>query len=137
MNATDGKGEAADNEANKAEEVQFEKHCSNDKVIQSIKDLIEKNKTNKLILQESYKDLQLNQRKMNSEVEQLNRQITDLEKKEREIVQQIMDSIKQKTETAGQSSEAKSELKKFEKQKTQEKKDITRANDARKTQLHQ
>ena len=54
---------------------------------------------------------------MNSEVEQLNRQITDLEKKEREIVQQIMDSIKQKTENAGQSSEAKSELKKFEKQK--------------------
>ena len=28
-----------------------------------------------------------------------------------------MDSIKQKTENAGQSSEAKSELKKFEKQK--------------------
>ena len=74
---------------------------------------------------------------MNSEVEQLNRQITDLEKKEREIVQQIMDSIKQQTENAGQSSEAKSELKKFEKQKAQEKKDITRANDARKTQLHQ
>ena len=70
---------------------------------------------------------------MNSEVEQLNRQITDLEKKEREIVQQIMDQIKQKTENAGQSSEAKSELKKFEKQKAQEKKDITRANDARKT----
>ena len=86
MNQQEAKPEAGD-EGAKNEELQFEKHCSNDKVIQSIKDLIEKNKTNKLILQESYKDLQLNQRKMNSEVEQLNRQITDLEKKEREIVQ--------------------------------------------------
>ena len=41
---------AGDNEGAKAEELQFEKHCSNDKVIQSIKDLIEKNKSNKMIL---------------------------------------------------------------------------------------
>lgn len=37
-------------EGAKAEEMQFEKHCSNDKVIQSIKDLIEKNKNSKMIL---------------------------------------------------------------------------------------
>jgi hypothetical protein len=41
-----------DNEGNKQEELQFEKHCSNDKVIQSIKDLIEKNKNSKSMLQE-------------------------------------------------------------------------------------
>ena len=46
-----------DNEGSKQEELQFEKHCSNDKVIQSIKDLIEKNKSSKSMLQESYKDL--------------------------------------------------------------------------------
>ena len=41
-----------DNEGSKQEELQFEKHCSNDKVIQSIKDLIEKNKSSKSMLQE-------------------------------------------------------------------------------------
>ena len=56
MNQQEAKPEAGE-EGAKNEEHQFEKHCTNDKAIQSIKDLIEKNKTNKLILQESYKDL--------------------------------------------------------------------------------
>ena len=45
---SDAKGGEGD--GSKQEEATFEKHCSNDKVIQSIKDLIEKNKTNKIIL---------------------------------------------------------------------------------------
>ena len=89
-----GVGSSASEEANfSSDNVQFEKLCSNDKVIQSIKDLIEKNSEEKGLLQTKFKDLQFNLKCMNAEVEQLNRQLEELDKKEQDILKQINDLI--------------------------------------------
>lgn len=116
---------------------QMEKMCSNDKVIQSINQLIEKNKSEKSEKQKEFKELSVNHKNLIAEVEQLNTQIEDLNTKERDILKQIQMEIQMKSETAGMNSEAKKELKAFEKSKNKEIKDITKASNSRKTMLHQ
>lgn len=111
--------------------------CSNDKVIQSIKTLIEKNKHEKVNFQEKFKEYQFNSKCMNTEVENLNRQLEDLEKKEKEMLKQINKQIEDRKANPAQTGDAKGDIKNFEKQKNQEIRDITKANNARKTQLHQ
>lgn len=55
---------------------------------------------------------------MNTEVENLNRQLEDLEKKEKEMLKQINKQIEDKKATPVQPGDAKGDIKNFEKQKT-------------------
>lgn len=69
--------------------MQFEKLCSNDKVIQSITALIAKNKEEKKECNKKFGDLQVKYKSMNNEVESLNKQLEELDRKEKEIIKQI------------------------------------------------
>jgi hypothetical protein len=69
----EGKGGA------QTEDVQFEKLCSNDKVIQNIVTLIDKNKKEKQGRQKEHKELSVKLKNIQREVTQLNDQLRDLD----------------------------------------------------------
>ena len=102
-----GEEDADANETNQ----QFEKLCENDKVIRSIKELIQRTKHEKLIKQQEYKSLQFDLRSKTSEVETLNKAIEDLEKKERDILKEFNEEIQKRQEMVGNSKEKKDEFK--------------------------
>ena len=127
-----GKGE---DEGDEKQDIQFEKLCSNDKVIQSIKTLIDKNKQEKHDRQKEHKELTINLKNMNREVDQLTAQLKELDANQAAYLKQIQEQTQAKEAAAQGSSEAKAEAKAFAKQKATETKDITKANNARKTML--
>ena len=132
-------GDGADGNFQMDSSSPLEKLCQNDKVIQCIDKLIEKNNQDNKSDQESYRLQQSDLKRIKDDVEQLKKQLEDLEKEKKDALKKIQEDLQEKESSAGvaASAEAKKALKAFVKEKAQESKDIEKALDARKTQLHQ
>ena len=133
-----GRGDGGDGggELRGGDNVQFEKLCTNDKVIQNIKELIEKNARQKEESSKLFQERQKELKNMNSEVESIKAQLAELAANEQENLEKIEQEIAGKQATAGSGTEAKHELNRLRKQKDAERKDIKRMNEARRTLYH-
>ena len=131
-----GGGVDGGGELSKGDNVQFEKRCTNDKVIQNITELVQKNARQKEESSKLFQERQKELKNMNSEVESIKAQLAELAANEQENLGKIDQEIAGKQQTAGSGAEAKQELKRLQKQKDTERKDIKRMNEARRTLYH-
>ena len=116
---------------------QFEKLCSNDKVIQSIQTLIKDNEADVKQKKRENKGFEKEHKSFSSECDQLKKQIDELEVLRAQFEKEIEDEIQAKAATAGGGADGKAQLKEFRKQKNKERKEIEEANMARKSTLQE